>query len=1081
MTGTIFLEASELSIGEPNRTVFVPIVRTGDLSGSATIEYGITPNTATVGADYVGGTGTITMQAGQARVVVPVQILNDGEFESTETFAVSIINVDSSSTLLFPRTARVDILDDENPVVDPPDPPLSSSYNVTQQAVITGLSEPMAFEFAPQDPSLVFVAEKGGRIRVFDLDSNSFLPDFIDLTAKVNNVADRGLMDIALHPNFPELPYVYAFYVVDPPDTAGLTGNAGPDGGGNRFAHVVRFTADAATGFTTVVPGSEVILVGSAGQMLQDISGGGSVDSTSDFTQPESGFNAQTGQYLDDYIKLDSLSHAGGSLAFGPDGALYISIGDGSSYTALDPRTLSVQNVDSLSGKVLRVDPITGLGLPDNPFVQPGASLDDNSSKVYQLGLRNPFSMGFDQDGHLIITNTGWYSWEEIESGPPGANFGWPYYEGGDNGVLLRAPGYQDLPGAAAFFAAVASGAITVTPAFRAFAHASGEPGFQNQAITGGNVVYTGSRYPAEFQNDFFFTDIVHGGVFVVDVNDRRDLKFLYQAGGAPVHFSQGPDGYVYYADLFTGVIGRLLIGVAPTSGPVAVNDTASTSAGSPATIDVLANDTDPNGDALAITSVHSTTGTDGSSDQGATVIITGSGANQRISYDGSAAMPIVALAAGATLTDRFSYVISDGNGGTATAVTTITVTGVNDLPSITSNGGGVTAAVPVAENSTAVTAVAAIDPDVGQSLVYAIVGGADAARFTLNPTTGVLAFVAEPNFEAPDDANGDNVYNVMVEVSDGSGGVASQQIAITVTNVDGIFPPPSNAATIGTTEDDVLTGKGGANTINALAGNDALNGTGGKDTLNAGPGNDTLTGGTGNDTLNGDDGNDVFSYTFGDGADAVNGGAGLDTLNIVGTTANNTLDVVFNGTALTTLEGGTVANVETVTADLLSGVDTLTYAGTTSAVAVNLATGTASGFASIANIENVTGGSGNDTLVGNDLANRLSGGNGNDGITGGGGNDALNGGSGNDTFVFAPDFGSDTIAAFDHNPSGGQDLLDISAFGITLATFASRVTLADSGSDIMITLDGNANQVITLAGVPSTGNITAADFILFG
>ena len=319
------------------------------------------------------------------------------------------------------------------------------------------------------------------------------------------------------------------------------------------------------------------------------------------------------------------------------------------------------------------------------------------------------------------------------------------------------------------------------------------------------------------------------------------------------------------------------------------------------------------------------------------------------------------------------------------------------------------------------------------------------------------------------------------VQVSDGSGGVDSQQIAITVTNVDGISPPPSDAATItGTTEDDVLTGQGGANTINALAGNDTLNGAGGNDTLNAGLGNDTLIGGTGSDKLNGDDGNDVFSYTFGDGADAVNGGAGLDILKIVGTTADNTLDVVYNGTALTTFEGGTVANVETVTADLLSGVDTLTYAGTNSAVSVNLATGTASGFASIANIENVTGGSGNDALVGDGLANSLSGGSGNDWITGSGGNDALTGGSGNDNFVFAPNFGRDTVAGFDYNPGGGQDLLDISAFGITAATFANRVTLADPGSDIVITIDGNANQVITLEGVPSTGNITAADFILF-
>ena len=265
MSGTIFLEETELSIGEANGPAFVTIVRTGDLSGTATIEYGITPNTAIPDLDYIGGSGTVTMSAGQDRIAVPVTIINDDESEPTETFTFSIINVDSGSTLLFPRTTRIDILDDENPVLDPPEPPLTSSYVVTEQAIITNLHEPMAFEFAPYDSSLVFIPEKAGRIRVFDLDSGSFLPDFVDLTAKVNTNADRGLIDIAFHPDFPTQPFVYAFYVVDPPDTAGLTGNAGPDGAGNRFAYVVRFTADAATGFTTVVPNSEVILVGGAG------------------------------------------------------------------------------------------------------------------------------------------------------------------------------------------------------------------------------------------------------------------------------------------------------------------------------------------------------------------------------------------------------------------------------------------------------------------------------------------------------------------------------------------------------------------------------------------------------------------------------------------------------------------------------------------------------------------------------------------------------------------------------------------------------------------------------------------------
>ncbi|WP_395310202.1 PQQ-dependent sugar dehydrogenase [Mycobacterium sp. AMU20-3851] len=580
-TTSIFFESSP-TVGEAAGTVLIPIVRTGDLTRVSTVEYGITSDTATAGVDYIGAGGTITMAANVDRVFISVQILNDTLAESTETFVVSIINVDSGSRLLYPRTARVDILDDETPVVDPPSPPLTSNYNVTQQVVVSGLGQPLAMEFSSHDSSLIYIAEKGGIIKVVDTDTGAQTV-FVDISAKVNDTQDRGLMDIVLHPNFgkPGLPgsnYLYAFYVVDPAGTAGqASANARPDGGGNRFAYLVRFTADASTNYTTAVPDSEVILLGGAPaapgaagltpRTLQDISGAGAVDSTSNFNQPESGFNAQTGQYVDNYIKVDSLSHAGGSMAFGPDGALYVSIGDGTSFNATDPRTVSVQNINSLSGKILRIDALTGLGLSDNPFVKPGDDLNANHAKVYQLGLRNPFSIGFTQDGRLFMANTGWFSWEEIESGHAGANFGWPYFEGGDNGVLLKTPGYEGLsadaarnaPSAAAFYAAVANGTIKITPAYRAFSHTAGAPGFQAGAIVGVDSAYTGSRYPAEFRDDIFFTDVNAGTVFVADANNRSDVKFLYRSSAVPIAFKQGPDGFVYVANM-GGTITRLLI-----------------------------------------------------------------------------------------------------------------------------------------------------------------------------------------------------------------------------------------------------------------------------------------------------------------------------------------------------------------------------------------------------------------------------------------------------------------------------------------------------------------------------------------
>jgi hypothetical protein len=106
-----------------------------------------------------------------------------------------------------------------------------------------------------------------------------------------------------------------------------------------------------------------------------------------------------------------------------------------------------------------------------------------------------------------------------------------------------------------------------------------------------------------------------------------------------------------------------------------------------------------------------------------------------------------------------------------------------NNPPAITSNGGGNTAAVLIAENTTAVTTVTATDPDAGQTLSYSLIGGADASKFAINATTGALAFLTAPNFEAPTDAGVNNIYDVTVQVSDGNGGTDTQAIAVTVTN----------------------------------------------------------------------------------------------------------------------------------------------------------------------------------------------------------------------------------------------------------------------------------------------------------
>ncbi len=683
MSGFVFLEASELSVGEADGEILVPVVRTGDLSAPVTVTFGITGLDATPGEDFEEFTGTVVIPIDVDRAWITVEILDDFIGEPSETLVVSIINIDSG-TLQAPRTARVVILDDETPAIEPSEPPLTPVYDVVEDVAVSGLANPIDIQFidvpsAPEGSQWAYVAEKSGRIKLVDTASGEIISEFIDLTAQVANDADRGLLDIVVHPDFPAEPYIYAFYVVDPPDTVGKTGNDGPDGAGNRFSHVVRFTADADNDYQSAVDGSAQIIVGAAGQLLTDISGNGAVDSTTAFDQPESGVDPETGDYIDDYLKVDSRSHAGGALAFGPDGALYVSTGDGTSFNFADPRTLSVQDVNSLSGKILRVDPVTGLGLPDNPFADEADSLASNAAKVYQLGLRNPFSMAFDENGSLFITETGWDSFEEINSGPPGANFGWPFYEGGDGGALVEAPGYSQLPEAEAFYADVAAGNILLTAPFRGYSHNSSDPGYQVQSITGGGVVYTGDKYPALFQNDYFFADFSQGEIFTIDTNDRRDVSFLYNRPGefGPVHFEQGPDGYVYYVDIVAGEVGRLLISGGPADelAPIATDDAASTDPATPVpSLNVLANDIDPDGSSadLVVSAVSSSAANVGAAVAGS------AGGQFTIEPDGTASFDpngdFATLAPGTSTTTSVEYVVRDPDGREAVATYTVTV-----------------------------------------------------------------------------------------------------------------------------------------------------------------------------------------------------------------------------------------------------------------------------------------------------------------------------------------------------------------------------------------------------------------------
>ncbi|MEM7315715.1 MAG: S8 family serine peptidase, partial [Planctomycetota bacterium] len=234
----------------------------------------------------------------------------------------------------------------------------------------------------------------------------------------------------------------------------------------------------------------------------------------------------------------------------GPDGALYVSIGDGTSYNQVDPRTFRVQDIDNLSGKVLRIDPLTGAGLAGNPYFQSNNPFS-NRSKVYQRGLRNPFRISVHpQTGEVFIADVGWGQWEEVNRAGAGANFGWPYYEGG-SGASLPTVGYRDRPESQAFYQ---SGQST-TPAIVALNHAA--DGIN--AIVGGDV-YTGTAFPAQYQGDYFFNDLGGGIVRTVSFDSNGNVTSVdtFTTGAQfVVQMKQGPDGNLYFVNLVTGTVGR--------------------------------------------------------------------------------------------------------------------------------------------------------------------------------------------------------------------------------------------------------------------------------------------------------------------------------------------------------------------------------------------------------------------------------------------------------------------------------------------------------------------------------------------
>lgn len=392
------------------------------------------------------------------------------------------------------------------------------------QRVAEGFDLAVAFAFA--GPNRIFVAEKKGTVRVVQGGQLLAAP-FVDLSAEVNTANDRGLVGIAVHPEFPAQPYVYVVYVYDPPELSSLSPASAPDGTGARASRLVRFEADPASDYTLALPGSALVLLGK-NSALENM---GNSDARNDYERPACGVR---GAYVRDCLPADENSHVVGNVTFGPDGALYVGNGDGCDYTAAQPVCTRAIDLGSLAGKILRIDPLTGHGLADNPFADPD-DLESNRSKIYQLGLRNPFRFTFDRLTHaLYVGDVGWNVWEEINRAGPGANFGWPCFEGG-NAVAIEQPSYRDYPRCVE----LAMSGRPITPALFAYTH-DGLPG-EGSAVLVGDM-YRGASYPPLYRGALFYADF-----------NRKQLRFLSFAADGSVASSQVfSDGIGYVTQMTT-------------------------------------------------------------------------------------------------------------------------------------------------------------------------------------------------------------------------------------------------------------------------------------------------------------------------------------------------------------------------------------------------------------------------------------------------------------------------------------------------------------------------------------------------
>lgn len=331
----------------------------------------------------------------------------------------------------------------------------------TETQIATGLSNPTAMEFAPD--GRLFVCQQAGQLRVI---KNGVLLSAPFLALTVDSSGERGLLGIAFDPNFATNNFVYVYFT--------------PSASSPRHNRVSRFTANG----DVAVAGSEVVI-----------------------------------------LTLDNLSsatnHNGGAIHFGPDGKLYVAVGENANGS-------NSQTLTNRLGKMLRINP-DGLIPTDNPFYNTATGLN---RAIWSLGLRNPYTFAFQRNtGRMFINDVGQSTWEEINDGIAGSNYGWPATEGPTNNPNFRAP---------------------------IFAYGRSPNSTGGCAITGGAFYNPMTiQFPGSYVGKYFFADFCSGWIRLLDPATNTATGFATGIA-SPVDLVVSADGSLYYLARGAGAVFRI-------------------------------------------------------------------------------------------------------------------------------------------------------------------------------------------------------------------------------------------------------------------------------------------------------------------------------------------------------------------------------------------------------------------------------------------------------------------------------------------------------------------------------------------